>query len=689
MNDPNQLGKPNPFGQGNASSQPGSPGGSAQNRPPTDTIESALAAGLSNSPADTQETVPRIEGEQNVPEGTNQGIVFLEEREDFAAAAAKEGKEIGFDNATGGYRILQKNGRPAGLIPVSDQFLQNYKPQQDENSPIKFGTGQEIDEYAKRKGWKVFYDLAADKLRYVKASGKLVGLIPTTANDLPAPESPNSSKAEQSSNAVEDGSTLNRTAPSEVQPPSALAVQPPPPARTLAPMPALSGKQLGGIAKYDRGKKSKITPAMLKNKVLSVSRLLVKDEIVFKYDGMCYQAQSDADLQRLVVKICEAEVYENGYFDLVTGTVRFIRTEPTIQYTERIENHRVLTFQNGNLDIETGAFWPHSPGVFTTYALKCCYIPNPAETACPEFDRFLWGISGGDAQMVARLWEMLGYCLVPDIGGKTGFVLQGRKHSGKSLLCNFLEEEIFPDEVVSSLDVDQLSKEFAPSELEGKMLCVSGDMPDESLNNKVVSNIKKLLGNDLISAPKKYQDNRQFRFGGKFILVSNHQLRIKGEDDAFEDRLVAIPFPYSIPKERWDPQFAQRLLPEKDSIVSKAIGYYWALKARHYAFSGDYKLNSGTFLLKAPAHENIDMRPLVKNFLLTNFEPASQEEAVFMADAHAMFEQLCGHMPLNQFGGLFGSMAVKMLGAKKSKIRREKDGTPRSCLCGLRLKAQS
>ena len=428
---------------------------------------------------------------------------------------------------------------------------------------------------------------------------------------------------------------------------------------------------------------------MLKNKVLSVSRLLVKDEIVFKYDGMCYQAQSDADLQRLVVKICEAEVYENGYFDLVTGTVKFIRTEPTIQYTERIENHRVLTFQNGNLDIETGAFWPHSPGVFTTYALKCCYIPNPAETACPEFDRFLWGISGGDAQMVARLWEMLGYCLVPDIGGKTGFVLQGRKHSGKSLLCNFLEEEIFPDEVVSSLDVDQLSKEFAPSELEGKMLCVSGDMPDESLNNKVVSNIKKLLGNDLISAPKKYQDNRQFRFGGKFILVSNHQLRIKGEDDAFEDRLVAIPFPYSIPKERWDPQFAQRLLPEKDSIVSKAIGYYWALKARHYAFSGDYKLNSGTFLLKAPAHENIDMRPLVKNFLLTNFEPASQEEAVFMADAHAMFEQLCGHMPLNQFGGLFGSMAIEMLGAKKSKIRREKDGTPRSCLCGLRLKAQS
>lgn len=689
MNDPNQLGKPSPFGQGNASTQLGSPGGSAQNRPPTDIKESAQAAGLSNAPADTQETVSRVQDEKNVPEETNPGLEFLEEWEDFAAAAAKEGKEIGYDNVTGGYRILQEYGRPAGLVPVSDQFLQNYKPQQDENSPIKFGTGQEIDEYAKRKGWEVFYDFAADKLRFVNASGKLVGLIPTTANDLPAPESPNSSEAEQPSNAVESSSTFDRVTPSEIQPPSTLAVQPPLPGRTLAPMPALSGKQLGCIVKYDRGKKSKITPAMLKNKVLSALRLLVKDEIVFKYDGMCYQAQSDADLQRLVVKICDAEVYENGYFDLVTGAVKFIRAEPRIQYTERIENHRVLTFQNGNLDIETGAFWPHSPGVFTTYALKCCYIPNPSETACPEFDRFLWGISGGDAQMVARLWEMLGYCLVPDIGGKTGFVLQGRKHSGKSLLCNFLEEEIFPDEVVSSLDVDQLSKEFAPSELEGKMLCVSGDMPDESLNNKVVSNIKKLLGNDLISAPKKYQDNRQFRFGGKFILVSNHQLRIKGEDDAFEDRLVAIPFPYSIPKERWDPQFAQRLLPEKDSIVSKAIGYYWALKAHHYAFSGDYKLNSGTFLLKAPAHENIDMRPLVKNFLLTNFEPASQEEAVFMADAHAMFEQLCGHMPLNQFGGLFGSMAVKMLGAKKSKIRREKDGTPRSCLCGLRLKAQS
>lgn len=451
-------------------------------------------------------------------------------------------------------------------------------------------------------------------------------------------------------------------------------------------MPTLNRGQPISLAKYGKGRKAKITPAMLKDRVIRSCTLLVKDGVVYKYNGICYQPQEDAALQKLVIETCRAEVDENGYFDLVTGTIKFIRAEPMIQYTERMENHRLLTFQNGNLDIETGAFYSLSPTFFTIYALKCRYIPDPARCICPEFDQFLWGISGGDAAIIARLWEMLGYCLVPDIGGKTGFVLQGRKHTGKSLLCNFLEEEIFPAETVSSLDVEQLSKEFAPSELEGKKLCVSGDMPSDPLNSKVVSNIKKLLGNDLISAPKKYRDNVQFRFGGKFILVTNYQLRTNGKDDAFEDRLVAIPFPYSIPREKWDTQFAQRLLPEKDSIVSKAIGYYWGLKARHYIFSGDYPLNSGTFLLDASDSGDVDMRPLIEDFLLTYFEAAPQEETVFMSDAHAMFAQMGVDVPLNQFGGQFGSLAVSLLGAKKSKNRRVKGGTPLSCLKGLRVK---
>lgn len=687
MNDINTNGIPCPLGQGIPSSQSSSPGGPAENRPPTNEAETSRASSSQNASAPTQETVPREQDEQDASKGSNPGLKFFETKEEIEREAAKNGRKVVYDVRTGRYRMVDPSGRVPGVTRVSKEYLQNYKPPQENQNGFVGLSGPEMLEFSKKTGAQVLYDPTTGELRFADASGRPFGLVDTTAVDRPPPEASGNPGTEAAKSAEEPGSLFNNEALGKVEePPSALTVQPPPPGQSLAPMPTINRNQLVSLAKRGKGQKPKITPAMLKDKVIRSCILIVKDGVVYRYNGICYQPQDDAALQQLVIETCRAEVDENGYFDLVTGTIKFIRAEPMIQYTERVENQRVLTFQNGNLDIETWVFGPHTPEAFTTYALKCCYIPDPARIACPEFDQFLWGISGGDAAIIARLWEMLGYCLVPDIGGKTGFVLQGRKHTGKSLLCNFLEEEIFPDGTVSRLDVGQLSKDFAPSELKGKVLCMSGDMPDTPLNSIVVSNIKKLVGNDVISAPIKYKNNVQFRFGGKFILVTNHQLCINGKDDAFEDRLVAIPFPYSIPKERWDTHLKQRFLPEKDSIVSKAIGYYWGLKARHYIFSGSYQLNSGAFLLDNADSSNVDMGPLIKDFLLTYFEPAPPEEAVFMADAHAMFVQMGADIPLNQFGGPFGSLAVGLLGAKKSKTRKEKGGVPLSCLKGLRVK---
>lgn len=424
---------------------------------------------------------------------------------------------------------------------------------------------------------------------------------------------------------------------------------------------------------------------MLKNKVLHSCRLLVKDGVLFSFDGKCYQALSEAKVKQMISAVCRNELEEYGRFEIVTGALNFILSEPNIQILEDIENQKILTFQNGNLDIETGVFTSHDPNIFTTYALQCNYIPHSYEAMCPVFDKFLWDISSGDSLIIARIWEMLGYCLVPDIGAKIGFVLQGRKHSGKSLMCNFLES-IFPRAVISALDVHNFSKQFALSELEGKALCISADMPAEPLNRKDVSIIKKLSGNDLLSAAKKYESNRQFRFGGKLILVSNHQILSRTDDDAFWDRLVAIPFPNTIPRERQDANLLYQLISEKDSIVSKAINAYWELKKRSYHFSGDYLLNSGSFLLDSAESGRNDMKPLIQDFLLKNYETAPYDEVVFMSDAHAMFEQMVGPVYLNQFGLHFGNMAIGILRAVKDKVRKKGETNATSCLRGMRLK---
>lgn len=459
--------------------------------------------------------------------------------------------------------------------------------------------------------------------------------------------------------------------------------------RSIAPMPTITGYNKTPMPQYMGTGKPRVTAAALKSKVLMSCRIFVKNGIIFYYNGKCYQAMDNEQAKLLINAICEREIYEHGRFDLVTGTLNFILSEPRVQLNAEVTNRRILTFQNGNLDIETGMLTPHTPDIFTAYAVLCNFIPDCEKAPCPVFDKLLHDISGGDTGIKARIWEMFGYCLSPDIGAKKGFVLQGRKHSGKTLICNFLES-LFPQSAISALDAHDYSQRFALSELEEKALCVSGDMPAEPLSERIVGHIKKLSGNDLISAAKKYQSNRQFRFGGKLILVSNNQVLPKKNDDAFLDRFVAIPFPFTVPSEQQDIFLIERLMEERDAIASKAIKAYWALKQRFYHFSGEYTINSGSFLLDS-AHENVAIAPLVEEFLKKYFEPAPYDEGVFIEDAHALFNALLKQniphitIELNQFGRYFGNMAVGILNAKKDRKRKPAESNAKSYLRGIRM----
>lgn len=454
--------------------------------------------------------------------------------------------------------------------------------------------------------------------------------------------------------------------------------------QSMTPMPTLPSYTVN-IPQYGGNGPQRTTAATLKNKVLANTNLVVCDGVIYCYNGKCYQALSESRIKQLILAICENELNEKGRFELVLGAMNFILSEPRIQLTENILNRRIVTYLNGNLDVETGDFTVHSPGVFTTHTLQCHYIPHNESAETPVFDALLHRISGGDMGIEQRIWEMFGYCLVPDMRAKKGFVFQGRKHSGKTLLCDFLAS-FFPPHVVSALPAHDFSAHFSLSELEGKALCISGDMSAEPLNNRTVGNIKQLSGNDLISAAKKYKDNRQFRYGGKLILVSNHQILTQRYDDAFWDRLVAIPFPYTVPPEEQDGNLLERLKPERDLIASKAIAAYWQLRSRAYRFSGLYEINSGSFLVEDFNPLDVDMQPVIRNFLLGHFEAASYDTGLFMSDIHEMFVSMVAPIPLTRFGSLFGNMAIGLFNARRTKKHRTSKETSTSYLEGITYK---
>ena len=205
----------------------------------------------------------------------------------------------------------------------------------------------------------------------------------------------------------------------------------------------------------------------------------------------------------------------------------------------------------------------------------------------PTADYFFSRVTNSDPMLIQRIYEMIGYLLVPDTHAKSFFLLQGVPNSGKSVLGRFIEG-FFPKQCVTALDISRLSGQFLPKSLATSRLNLSMDLPDGLLSKKAVAMLKMLTGDDLVTLEVKYKEARPYRGQCKFLFSINGKLKMYGRDTAFWDRIVCIPFVNSIPKTEWDKYLLLKLDNEREGIMMKALFYYRFLSKRNGKFSGDY-----------------------------------------------------------------------------------------------------
>ena len=105
------------------------------------------------------------------------------------------------------------------------------------------------------------------------------------------------------------------------------------------------------------------------------------------------------------------------------------------------------------------------------------------------------------------------------------------------------------------------------------MLNMSLDRPKGKLNTLTVSLIKQITGGDLISTEQKYEKIKEIRTNMRFLFGSNFPVTLPKEDDddAFWERMIIIPFLYSIDKGEADPNILSKLMQEKDGIVTQCL----------------------------------------------------------------------------------------------------------------------
>lgn len=408
----------------------------------------------------------------------------------------------------------------------------------------------------------------------------------------------------------------------------------------------------------------------------------VYGEAIYIYTGCYYKKLSDSDAKRTILQFCRESIRKIGTSKCLADILAFVRHEPTLIFEPTDENTRFVSFKNGVLDIDDGKLYPHNSRYFTTYCIECDYCNN--KTFTPNFDRFLAGITGSDSLLQERIYQMIGYILTPDTSAKVLFLLQGCSNSGKSVLSSFIRS-LFNEDSVSDIDIHELSERFAASDLEGKALCISPDLPSEPLDAKSVSKLKQFTGNDIVSADVKYKDRVKFRCVADFILATNHPLLTKGDDEAFFRRIVQIPFNYSVPKERQDYCLLDKLQYERSGVVSKAINAYYRLKQCNYTFAGEYDLNS-VYGIYHTNTTDTNITAMIYSYLVKIFKKAD-DNGIYMTDVYNDFINTYEvSISLNAFSKCFTRYAEKEFGAAKQRKRKPGTENPVSYIFGISRK---
>lgn len=309
------------------------------------------------------------------------------------------------------------------------------------------------------------------------------------------------------------------------------------------------------------------------------------------YQQGYYALKSGEDIRRIIMEVCRPAVEQCGSANFVDQIFKILKAEPKLFIRPNF-NCNYVAFDDCVLDLDRWEKLVPTPAILVTTHLRAS-LSRGERTDCPEFKRFLADVTLGNPVLQERIWQAVGYLLVPDQHGKAIILLQGRKHSGKSVLSNVVKN-CFDDELVVALSVNEFDRRFATSSLYGKKLCVDADLSDERLSREAVSVLKKLTGADSISGDVKFGDYLQFENSAKFLYGSNHVVLLPNKDAAFYDRLVVIPFARTVPSDERDFRLEEKLNAERDAIIVQALAAYRRLVKSNYRFAGDFPINAVT-----------------------------------------------------------------------------------------------
>ena len=335
------------------------------------------------------------------------------------------------------------------------------------------------------------------------------------------------------------------------------------------------------------------------------------------FNGIVYELLDNETLDRLILKELREPIAEIGRPEIISAIRAFVKKEPKLVIDDPTIDPNYIVFRNGRLDIRTMEFADNDPLVFQTSYLNFNY--DRYNTHCPNFEKYLESVSGGDPDIKELMLQTHGYIASCSMDAQSFFQFIGEGDTGKSLTLG-LDTMFFPNDFVSTIELQALGDKFSTGNLANVRLNVGGDLPNKPLTPDVVKHVKGITGNDMMTAEKKFVQPFSFKPTCKLVFATNHPLVLQQRDDQFCERLVVIPFDNKIPKDRQDHDLLNKLRDELPAIFNMILEAFLRLRNNNFEFKKVVNLSNYVAIPLSESGSVSHLEEAVDDFVSIHYE---------------------------------------------------------------------
>ncbi|WP_461257121.1 DNA primase family protein [Treponema sp. R80B11-R83G3] len=230
-------------------------------------------------------------------------------------------------------------------------------------------------------------------------------------------------------------------------------------------------------------------------------------------------------------------------------------------------NPWLLNVRNGTIDVVTGEFREHRQEDMITKLANVEYAPN---ADCPLWKQFIREIMDYKPELIKFLQTAMGWALTGDNTEQTMFILYGSGANGKTTFLNTIQYLLgdyatsTPTESFMKKNTDQYTNDIA--RLRGTRFVSTTEAEQGRRLSEPL--IKKITGNDQITARFLYGEYFNFTPSFKIFMATNHKPLIKGTDHGIWRRIKLIPFTTTIAQEKQDKNLEAKLKQETSGILN-------------------------------------------------------------------------------------------------------------------------